>query len=142
MKKSRVLLKILKTTHTDQIALSFIIFTFMAALGILVVEPAITNYGDALWFSFTAFTTIGFGDIVVTTLLGRVITIILSLYGIIVVALIPGVVVSYFTERLRMQSNESLLTFLDKLEHLPELTKEELCEMAEKAKEQRKKQHL
>ena len=138
MKKSRVLLDILKTTNTDKILLSFIGFVFLCALGIWFVEPKIDTYGDALWFCFTAFTTIGFGDIVVTTLLGKLITIIISLYGILVVALIPGVVVSYYTGKLKMKTDESLFVFLDKLERLPELSKEELQEISKKAKERAK----
>lgn len=135
MKKSRVLLDVLKTTKTDKIVISFIGFVFLCALGVWIVEPTITSYVDALWFCFTSFTTIGFGDIVVTTLLGKAITVVLCLYGIFVVALIPGVVVSYYTETLKMKTDESLVVFLDKLQRLPELSKEELEEISIKAKQ-------
>ena len=50
------------------------------------------------------------------------------------VAMVPGVVVSYYTEYLKSKENETISTFLEKLEHLPELSKEELTELSEKVK--------
>lgn len=139
MKNSRVFIRILRFTNTDKIVTSFIGFTLLAAFFILLVEPGIQSYGDALWFCFTAVTTIGFGDFTATTLIGRIIIVVIALYGIIVIALIPGVLVSYYTEIMKMKSDESMMLFLDKLEHLPELSKEELSEIATQAKLRRKK---
>lgn len=142
MKKSRMLFRILKMTHTDALLASFFMFFLLAAGAILLFEPTISRYGDALWYCFVSVTTIGFGDMVATTLFARIITVILTLYGIFIIALIPGVVVSYYMERLKLRTDESLLAFLDKIEHLPELSKEELTAMSQKAKDIRKKQHM
>lgn len=137
MKKTKILFKILKLFNIDKIVTSFIGFTFLAALGILLVEPTIHTYGDALWFCFTSVTTIGFGDYTAVTFLGRILIVVNALYGILVIALIPGILVSYFTEIMKMKADESIMVFLDKLEHLPELSTEELYELSIKAKERR-----
>lgn len=105
---------------------SFIGFVLLTEFFNLLVEPGIQSYGDSLQFCFTAVTRIGFGDFTATTLIGRIIIVVIVLYGIIVIALIPGVLVSYFTEIMKMKSDESMMLFLDKLEHLSELSKEEL----------------
>ena len=74
---------------------------------------------------------IGVGDIVAVTTAGRILTVILVLYGIFVIALIPGVVVNYFVEFNKIRYNESLLMFMDRLEHLDTLSKEELRDISQ-----------
>ena len=48
----------------------------------------------------------------------RIVTVLLALYGIFVVALVPGVMVNYFIEFNKLRYNESLVMFMDHLEHL------------------------
>lgn len=45
-------------------------------------NPAITNYIDALYFTVTALTTTGFGDITLPGTLGRIITIVIMISGV------------------------------------------------------------
>ena len=104
---------------------------------IYLVEPNIQTVGNSLWYCFAASTTIGFGDIVAVTLLGRVLTVILCIYAVLIIALIPGVVVSYFIEFNKIKSKESVVVFLDQLEHLETLSKEELRELSQKVKQRR-----
>lgn len=61
-----------------------------------------------------------------TTLVGRVLSIFLSICSILIIAVVPGVITSYYVE--------SSAKFLDDLEHLPELSKEELTKLSEKVK--------
>ena len=62
------------------------------------LEPGITSFQDALWYCFAIITTIGFGDVTATTIFGRVLSVILGIYGIIVVALITSIIVNFYTE--------------------------------------------
>ncbi len=50
------------------------------------------------WYCFAVVTTIGFGDITVTTLIGKILTVILGLYGLVVVAVITSIVVNFYNE--------------------------------------------
>ena len=45
-------------------------------------NPAIGNYVDALYFTVTALTTTGFGDIVLSGTLGRLISVIIMIFGV------------------------------------------------------------
>lgn len=81
-----------------------------------------------------AFSTIGFGDIVATTVIGKIITVILSLYGILVTAMITGTIVSYYTEYLNNKQGDTISIFLEKLQNLPKLSKEELEDISENIK--------
>lgn len=139
MKRYRALGNILKRTKADKILLGYVVVLFVAALIIMLREPNINNYGDSLWYCYTMAVTIGFGDIVVTTFLGRFISILLSLYTILLIGLIPGIVVNYYMAIVKMKENAAVGNFLDKLEHLEELSKDELKELSIKIREKTKK---
>ena len=85
--------------------------------------------GDVLWCCFQAVTTIGYGDITVTSAVGRAIVVALSVVGILFAA-----VVSYCNELMLARRNESLALYLDKLEHLDQLTQGELAELSRKVR--------
>ena len=139
MKKLKLLWRILKTTDVDKFLIGFTGFLLLCSFVFMVVEPGVEHYGDGLWYAFTVFTTIGFGDIVATTTIGRLLTMLLGLYGILIVALIPGVLVNYYSEMSKMKANSSVAEFLDKLEHLSELPKKELDKISLAVKKKRYK---
>jgi len=45
-------------------------------------NPQITNYADALYFTVTALTTTGFGDITLPGTVGRLITVVIMIFGV------------------------------------------------------------
>ena len=51
-------------------------------------------------------TTIGFGDITAVTVKGRVLSVILGMYGIIVVSLITSIIVNFYGEMKRENTQE------------------------------------
>ena len=61
-------------------------------------EPNMGSFPDALWYCFAIVTTIGFGDLTAVTAFGRVLSVILGAYGIIVVALITSIIVNFYGE--------------------------------------------
>ena len=134
MKRLRILIEILRHTHADKILLGFVAFLFIDAFLIMMVEPDITRYCDSIWYCYVALATIGFGDIVATTFVGRILTILLSLYATLVIAIVTGVVVNYYMQIIQLRQKETLSNLMDKLERLPEMSKEELQEISEKAK--------
>lgn len=140
MKRLQILLRILKVTGMLKIVEGFVAFLLVAALGIMLFEPQINSYGDALWYLFASFTTIGYGDIVASTLGGKIITVIVSLYGILVVAFIPAVIINYYTEVTKNQCSDEDTDrdIFSTLEHLPSLSKKELEELSEKIRKRNK----
>lgn len=139
MKKMKLLHKIMLGTKMYQMAGSFLIFFIVIALIIWAVDPSIETFGDSMWYCFVASTTIGFGDVVPSTAVAKVLTVLLSLYAIVVIAFIPGVLVSYFTEYGKMKANKSMVAFLDRLERVDKLSQEELHELAEQVRAFREK---
>ncbi len=114
--------------------LYYVLWFFLAAIPIWLLEPGVTSYIDSLWFCFASATSIGYGDIIATTVIGRIITVILTVYSIAVIAIFTAVVVGFFNDVAKARANASIQKFTDDLEHLPELSKEELEELSQRVK--------
>lgn len=134
MMKVKRFFRILKRTGLFHMFIGFVICWLAAAFVLFLWEPQVTSYAEGLWFCFVAFSTIGFGDITAVTPIGRIVVIFITIYAMVVLAMIPGVVVSYYTEYLKIKEKETISTFLEKLEQLPELSHDELVEISEKVK--------
>ncbi len=134
MKRIRVLRNILVRTKTNRILIAYLVFVLLSALLILLFDPSITRYGDALWYCYAVISTAGFGDIVVTTMLSKVVSVLVTAYSTIVIAIVTGVVVNFYTEITELQRKETLTAFMDKLERLDSMSKDELKEISAQVK--------
>lgn len=130
MKNWRLLWAVIRRSAADKIFYAFVTNFFIVAALITVVEPGISSFGDGVWYTFVSCSTIGFGDITVTTFWGRLLTAYIAIAEIMTVAVISGVVVSYYLEVIRRREQETATIFVDKLEHLQELSPEELRELS------------
>ena len=130
----RMLWRIAKNAGADKALKGYGGFFLLIALLIWLLDPAVPTFRDSLWYCFVAGTTIGFGDIAAVSPLGRMLTILVSIYSIIMVAIATAVITNFYLEATRIQAGDSAHRFLDKLEHLPELSREELEELSEQAK--------
>ena len=88
--------KILRRTYVFEILLGLVSLIISFSFLFTIFEDI--SYGDALWYCFSVVTTIGFGDIVVESILSRILAVILGLYGLIVVAVITSVIVNFYNE--------------------------------------------
>jgi len=134
MSKLRLLSIILKTSGMSKVLFSFLVFFLISAAIIWLVDPNVKSFFDAIWFSFAVVTTIGFGDIVVTNLFARIIAIILAVYGILVIAIITGIIVYYISEILKIKGTKGTSEFLHDLYNLDKLSQEELKELSARIK--------
>lgn len=126
--------KLLVHTGTMKIAIMYLVVLCIGGVALRFIEPQVHGIFEGFYFCFVASTTIGFGDIVPVTALGRIITIIVTMFGVLTVAMVPGVVVAYYTEYLKIREKETVSTFLEQLEHLPDMSKEELAALSERVK--------
>ena len=134
MKPIKRISKLLWHTGAIKIFFAYVVVLCISGFVLRFIEPKVHTFFDGIYFSFVASTTIGFGDIAPVTVLGKIITILITLVGILTVEMVPGVVVAYYTEYLKIRENETISLFLEKLEHLPELDKEELEDLSERVK--------
>lgn len=134
MKRLKILRQIIVRTHVDKLLVGYIVF-ICAVSGILaVIEPEIDSFFDALWYSYACVTTVGFGDVLVKTAIGRWLSVLLSIYSVLIIAIVTGVVVNFYTQMIQLQQEETLTAFMDKLERLPEMSKDELEALSERVR--------
>ena len=139
MKKLRVLWRIMKQTGADRILAGFVLFLFICAAIVWIFDPQIATYRDALWYCYAVITTIGFGDVLATSPISRIVSVILSVYAALVLAIVTGVIVNFYMQVVEMRQSETITSLLDRLEHLPEMSRDELEKLSGDIKNLRNK---
>ena len=138
-KKLRLLRGVLRKTHTYKIIVAFFAVFFLIALIIWLNDPAVHTYRQSIYYCFMIASSVGNGDVIVSTTLARILTMFLSVYSLFAIAIVTGVVVSYYNAYTQMQFRDSIENFTEKLEQLPDLSEDELREISDAVKKFRMK---
>lgn len=101
-----VLRNIVQNTYAVEIISGLLMLIMSFSWILVIVEDGIHSYKDALWYCFALVTTIGFGDISAASDLGRVLSVVLGIYGIIVVSLITSIIVNFYGETRKTSHEE------------------------------------
>ena len=134
MKRLKTMIMVLRETGAYRLIGAYMTFLLLCALVIWIAEPEIATYGNALWYCFTVASTIGFGDVVVHMRLSRILSVVLSFYSAVTLAIVTGVLASYFYRLIQLRDRDSLATLSDKLDRLPDMSREELKRLSEQIK--------
>ena len=112
---------------------SVILLVYAASLAELDAErlaPAakITNFPNAVWFSISTITTVGYGDVVPVTPIGRLIAVLLMVGGISLIGIITATVATWIVQRVGEEDSAHqaataahIEELRSKLEHLTEM---------------------
>ena len=134
MFRLRMIGKIVRQAGLGHITLVFLLI-FAACAIILHFASPVGSLGDALWLCFQTVTTIGFGDLPTEGLVCRVVLGFLSLISIFYLAVVTGVVVAYCNQLVAAQAEDSIARIADDLEHLDELSPEQLRELSARVRQ-------
>jgi len=104
--KLDVLMKIIRRTYALEILFGLLMLIATFSYVFTFLEDSIIDYWDGLWYCFAIVTTIGFGDISAVTITGRVLSVILGIYGIIVVSMVTSIIINFYGEMKDMQEEE------------------------------------
>jgi len=96
--KLDVLKEIVRKTYAGEIIFGLLLLMISFSYVLKFADPAFESFWDGLWYCFAVVTTIGFGDFTPTTTVGRVLSVVLGIYGIVVVALITSIIVNFYGE--------------------------------------------
>jgi len=107
-KATRVVTNVFKSRFSE-LMLAFILTSFLiiiaSCLVYFVEHPAqpdkFTSIPDTIWWAVVTLTTVGYGDLVPITVLGKIFTVIILLAGIALLALPAGIITSGFLEEMR-----------------------------------------
>jgi voltage-gated potassium channel len=97
------LIRTLQRERVFALALALAVILLLGAIGFSLVEPAQgswgTRFGRAVWWGLVTLTTVGYGDVVPVTFLGRLLATGLMVIGFISLSLVTATVASVFIER-------------------------------------------
>ncbi|WP_235848900.1 MULTISPECIES: potassium channel family protein [Bacillaceae] len=121
---------IIRTNNLDKVVLGTVILIFISSIPIRFVEPSINSYTDAVWWAIVTSTTVGYGDISPETMIGRLIAIVLMIFGIGLLGMVTSSVASYFLKKKESDSESPTIAYIkgevDRIEELTEVEIERL----------------
>ena len=84
------------------VATMAVAYIFVSALVVYNVEPdSFETFFDAVYWATISLTTVGYGDIYAVTTIGRIVTMISSVFGIAIIALPSGVITAGYLEEMK-----------------------------------------
>ncbi|MER7465296.1 potassium channel family protein [Streptomyces sp. NPDC097981] len=103
-RRARMAPQIRLTTYVAGAVVGLLMFGSLAVLSVERDAPDgnIKNLGDAVWWSFTTMTTVGYGDHSPTTGLGRVLAVGLMLSGIALLGVVTANIAAWFISRFEL----------------------------------------
>ena len=81
----------------------------MGGVGFWVLEPETPTLHDAMWLAFTTAATVGYGDLVPTTLVSRAFAVVVVLLGLAVLSLVTASLAAMFVETEERQIERDLM---------------------------------
>ena len=82
-------------------------YIVISALVIFNVEPnSFDNFFDAIYWATVSLTTVGYGDIYPVSTLGRIVTMISSLFGIAIIALPSGIITGGYLNEINSRNQK------------------------------------
>ncbi|MFJ3641897.1 potassium channel family protein [Streptomyces sp. NPDC090108] len=107
-RRARMAPQIRLTTYVVGSVIGLLMFGSLAVLSVERQSPDgnIRTLGDAVWWSFTTMTTVGYGDHAPTTGLGRMIAVGLMLSGIALLGVVTANIAAWFIARFDKDDDE------------------------------------
>lgn len=81
----------------------------LGGVGFWIVEPDVHTLTDGLWLAFTTAATVGYGDLVPSTMLSRGFAVVVVLLGLAVLSLVTASVSAMFVEQEERQFEHDVL---------------------------------
>ncbi len=103
-KNIRLIARVLVAQKDSLIAVCYFAggYIFISALLLFNIEPDTFNtFFDAIYWASISLTTVGYGDIYPTSIVGRIFTIASSIFGVAVIAMPAGIITAGFLDELK-----------------------------------------
>lgn len=125
----------LKDTYLDEILSISALIVISFTLSLYLFDPSMNSLFDTLWFVISSLTTVGYGDVLPNSMIGRIISLILLVFGVLIFSAITAALASYFNKKLLNEGSEELKSIQEKLDS----NEQELRELKEEISKLNKK---
>ena len=105
-KNIKIIVSVFKKSKESLIAVGTlaIAYIIISALIVFNVEPeSFNNFFDAIYWATVSLTTVGYGDIYPITTIGRIVTMVSSIFGIAIVALPAGIITAGYMNEIEKE---------------------------------------
>ena len=105
------------------VALMLMIAVLLATIAVLELERGVVGSnihtaGDALWWAFATITTIGYGDRYTVTVAGRIVAVVLVVFGLSFFGTFTAYVASFFLEKTQMKEESEIHHLIQEVRRL------------------------
>jgi len=98
----------------------------LGGVGFWLLEPSALTLSDGMWLAFTTAATVGYGDIVPSTLASRIFSVVVVMLGLAVFSLVTASVAAMFVETEERQIEIDLMQEIGALRNEVRSLREEL----------------
>lgn len=105
-REKRVLLAVLVIAIFYVFLTALIMFNAEPHLNPVTGKPTFEDFFDALYWATVTLTTVGYGDMIPVTDIGRFVSMLSSLFGVAIIALPSGVITASYLEELKQSRKE------------------------------------
>lgn len=112
-KSFEIIGNVLRSSKTSLISVGVLAggYIVISALVIFNVEPdSFNNFFDAVYWATVSLTTVGYGDIYPVSTMGRLVTMLSSVFGIAIVALPSGIITAGYMNELNKEKEKNHLS--------------------------------
>lgn len=106
-KSVRIIVSVFKTSKESLVAVGTLAVSYIiiSALIVFNVEPeSFGTFFDAIYWATVSLTTVGYGDIYPVTDIGRIVTMVSSVFGIAIVALPAGIITAGYMKEIEKEN--------------------------------------
>ncbi|WP_088809548.1 MULTISPECIES: potassium channel family protein [Listeria] len=122
------LFNFLKTNGLNRFILIFLLLVIFIPLPMVLIEPDIHDYPDAIWWAIVTATTVGYGDIIPITPIGRILASIMMLVGIGFIGMITSTIMSYASKQRKISTSSEKISHITKaIDQVEELDEKEIA---------------
>jgi voltage-gated potassium channel len=103
------LLRFIQRENLHRLLLILAILLLLSTAGLVLFESGV-GWANALWWSIVTLTTVGYGDIAPTTFAGRIIGVVVMIFGIGMLGMFTATIASIFVEK-KLKENRGMKSF-------------------------------
>lgn len=135
------IIEIMQINGLNKVITAVFSLIFLASIPMYFIEPNIfDSYQDAVWWSIVTATTVGYGDFSPETPLGRMIAVVLMVFGIGLIGMVTGSIATYFIGNQKQEENPKIDYLKRELDRIDKLTNEEIDTMIDMLHKMKSKQ--